>query len=104
LLLRCDCFKTWVRLLVSKRIAILGKALGVTLFHGTARRVAVTDDGERVHPSAQRIFEGVEHTMRLSHSARMRVCVSFMQQQQADGPFALRQSAIPAWAGSHCRN
>lgn len=45
---------------VSKRIAILEKSLGVTLFHRSARRVTVTDDGERVYQSAQAIFEGVE--------------------------------------------
>jgi LysR family transcriptional activator of dmlA len=45
---------------VSKRIAILEKALGVTLFHRAARRVTVTDDGERVYASAQQIFQGVE--------------------------------------------
>ncbi len=45
---------------VSKRIAILEKALGVTLFHRAARRVTITDDGERVYASAQEIFEGVE--------------------------------------------
>jgi LysR family transcriptional regulator, transcriptional activator for dmlA len=46
---------------VSKRIAILEEALGVTLFHRAARRVTVTDDGERVYASAQQIFQGVDH-------------------------------------------
>ncbi len=46
---------------VSKRISILERALGVTLFHRAARRVTVTDDGERVYASAQRIFDGVDH-------------------------------------------
>lgn len=45
---------------VSKRIAILERDLGVTLFHRAARRVTVTDDGERVYQSAQAIFEGVD--------------------------------------------
>jgi len=45
---------------VSKRIAILEKALGVVLFHRNARRVTVTADGESVYRSAQEIFEGVE--------------------------------------------
>lgn len=45
---------------VSKRIAMLEKALGVALFHRAARRVTVTDDGEQVYRSAQEIFEGVE--------------------------------------------
>ncbi len=31
------------------------------LFHRAARRVTVTDDGERVYASAQQIFEGVDH-------------------------------------------
>ncbi|WP_371319894.1 LysR family transcriptional regulator [Variovorax sp. dw_308] len=46
---------------VSKRIAILEKALGVTLFHRAARRVTVTEDGERVYASAQQIFQDVDH-------------------------------------------
>jgi LysR family transcriptional activator of dmlA len=45
---------------VSKRIAMLETALGVQLFHRAARRVTVTDDGERVYQAAQQIFEGVE--------------------------------------------
>ncbi len=44
---------------VSKRIAILENALGVRLFHRAARRVTMTDDGERVYASAQQIFQGV---------------------------------------------
>lgn len=45
---------------ISKRIAMLEKALGVTLFHRDARRVTVTPDGERIYQSAQEIFESVE--------------------------------------------
>lgn len=45
---------------VSKRIAILEKSLGVKLFHRSARRVTVTDEGEAVYRCAQEIFEGVE--------------------------------------------
>jgi len=44
---------------VSKRIAILEKKLGVQLFHRSARRVTVTEDGENVYRTAQEIFEGV---------------------------------------------
>jgi LysR family transcriptional activator of dmlA len=44
---------------VSKRIAILEKALGVSLFHRASRRVTVTDDGEAVFRAAQQILEGV---------------------------------------------
>ena len=45
---------------VTRTIAALEAHLGVTLFHRAARRVTVTDDGERVYASAQQIFEGVE--------------------------------------------
>ena len=68
---------------VSKRIAILEKALGVTLFHRAARRVTVTDDGERVYASAQQIFESVEHLGetvaggRLDPRGSLRVTTSF---------------------------
>jgi LysR family transcriptional activator of dmlA len=50
---------------VSKRIALLERALGVTLFHRAARRVTVTDDGERVYASAQQIFQGVDLDVRV---------------------------------------
>src|SRR5260221_1014066 len=68
---------------VSKRIAILEKALGVTLFHRAARRVTVTDDGERVYASAQQIFQGVEHMGetvaggRLDPRGALRITTSF---------------------------
>jgi len=68
---------------VSKRIAILEKALGVTLFHRAARRVTVTDDGERVYASAQQIFEGVDRLGetvtggRLDPRGALRVTTSF---------------------------
>ncbi|MEJ8826046.1 LysR family transcriptional regulator [Variovorax humicola] len=68
---------------VSKRIAILEKALGVTLFHRAARRVTVTDDGERVYASAQQIFQGVDHLGetvaggRLDPRGKLRVTTSF---------------------------
>ncbi|WP_353506258.1 LysR substrate-binding domain-containing protein [Variovorax brevis] len=68
---------------VSKRIAILEKALGVTLFHRAARRVTVTDDGERVYASAQQIFQGVDHLGetvaggRLDPRGSLRVTTSF---------------------------
>lgn len=68
---------------VSKRIAILEKALGVTLFHRAARRVTVSDDGERVYASAQQIFQGVDHLGetvaggRLDPSGTLRVTTSF---------------------------
>lgn len=68
---------------VSKRIAILEKSLGVTLFHRSARRVTVTDDGERVYASAQQIFDSVEsmgETVagdRLDPRGTLRVTTSF---------------------------
>lgn len=68
---------------VSKRIAILEKALGVALFHRTARRVTVTDDGERVYASAQQIFDSVENmgetvaADRLDPRGTLRVTTSF---------------------------
>jgi LysR family transcriptional activator of dmlA len=68
---------------VSKRIAILEKALGVTLFHRAARRVTVTDDGECVYASAQQIFQSVEHMGetvaggRLDPRGALRVTTSF---------------------------
>ncbi|WP_201451449.1 LysR substrate-binding domain-containing protein [Hydrogenophaga sp. BPS33] len=45
---------------VSKRIALLERALGVQLFHRATRRVTVTLEGEQVYESAQRIFDGVD--------------------------------------------
>jgi LysR family transcriptional activator of dmlA len=68
---------------VSKRIAILEQALGVALFHRAARRVTVTDDGERVYASAQQIFQGVEHLGetvaggRLDPRGALRITTSF---------------------------
>lgn len=55
---------------VSKRIAILEKALGVSLFHRASRRVTVTDDGEAVFRAAQQILEGVGRMAETVASAR----------------------------------
>lgn len=77
---------------VSKRIAILEKALGVTLFHRAARRVTVTDDGERVYASAQQIFQGVDHMSetvagdRLDPRGTLRVTTSFRLGRMHIGP------------------
>jgi LysR family transcriptional activator of dmlA len=77
---------------VSKRIAILEKALGVTLFHRAARRVTVTDDGERVYASAQQIFQGVDHMGetvaggRLDPRGTLRVTTSFRLGRKHIGP------------------
>ncbi|MDH4563768.1 LysR substrate-binding domain-containing protein [Pseudomonas sp. BN411] len=45
---------------VSKRIRLLEESLGVRLLHRTTRRVAVSEDGERVYRWAQTIFDAVE--------------------------------------------
>jgi len=45
---------------VSKRIQLLEHNIGVRLLHRTTRRVAVTDDGERVYRWALHIFDAVE--------------------------------------------
>lgn len=77
---------------VSKRIAILEKDLGVTLFHRAARRVTVTDDGERVYASAQQIFQGVDHMGqtvaggRLDPRGTLRVTSSFRLGRKHIGP------------------
>jgi LysR family transcriptional regulator, transcriptional activator for dmlA len=77
---------------VSKRIAILEEALGVTLFHRAARRVTVTDDGERVYASAQQIFQGVDHMGetvaggRLDPRGALRVTTSFRLGRKHIGP------------------
>ena len=46
--------------LLSKRVALLEKALGVQLLSRTTRKVTVTDEGQRVFVWAQRILDEVE--------------------------------------------
>ena len=46
---------------VSKRIRLLEETLGTRLLHRTTRRVAVTEDGERVFAWAQRILDDMDH-------------------------------------------
>ena len=48
---------------VSKRIRLLEEELGVKLLHRTTRRVAVTEQGERIYHWAQRILDEVEHLL-----------------------------------------
>lgn len=45
---------------VSKRIRMLEQSIGVRLLHRTTRRVAITDDGERVYHWAMHIFEAMQ--------------------------------------------
>ena len=88
---------------VSKRISILEKALGVTLFHRSARRVTVTDDGERVYASAQQIFQGVDDMGatvaggRLDPRGTLRVTTSFRLGRKHIAPaLSLLASQYPA--------
>ena len=68
---------------VSKRIRLLEQELGVKLLHRTTRRVAVTEEGERVYHWAQRILDDVEHLLQEVDVTRreprglLRVCTSF---------------------------
>ena len=48
---------------VSKRIRLLEQDLQVKLLHRTTRRVAVTEEGERVFHWAQRILDDMEQLM-----------------------------------------
>lgn len=48
---------------ISKRIALLEKSLNVCLLHRTTRRVAITEDGERIYEWAQRIFNDIDQMM-----------------------------------------
>jgi len=68
---------------VSKRVAMLEQQLGAKLFHRTTRRVALTDDGERVYRAAQRILDDIDQLAQEVGHARqqprgsLRVCSSF---------------------------
>lgn len=46
--------------LVSKRIAILERALGVRLFHRTTRQVAITEEGEVAYEWARKVLEAAQ--------------------------------------------
>ncbi|MFT3956914.1 MAG: LysR family transcriptional regulator [Piscinibacter sp.] len=90
---------------VSKRIAILEKTLGVTLFHRAARRVTVSDDGERVYASAHQILQGVDHlgetvaVGRLDPRGQLRVTTSFRLGRRHVGPaLSLLAQRYPALA------
>ncbi len=89
---------------VSKRIAILERELGVALFHRSARRVTVTEEGEHVYASAQRILDGVDQMGEAVAGGRaeprgpLRVTTSFRLGRTHIGPIlsllARRHSAL----------
>lgn len=68
---------------VSKRIQILETTLGSRLLHRTSRRVALTEDGERVQRWAVRILDDVQQLqdeLSEAHTAprgRLHMCSSF---------------------------
>ncbi len=68
---------------VSKRIRLLEQDLAVKLLHRTTRRVAVTEEGERVFHWAQRILDDVDQLLqevavtRLEPRGLLRVSSSF---------------------------
>ncbi len=68
---------------VSKRIQILETTLGTRLLHRTSRRVALTDDGERVQRWALRILDDflqLDNELSAAHatpSGRLYLCSSF---------------------------
>lgn len=59
---------------VSKRIRVLEEELGVKLLHRTTRRVAITEEGERVYHWAQRILDDVEHLLQEVDVTRRQPC------------------------------
>ncbi len=68
---------------ISKRIALLEKALDVCLLHRTTRRVAITEDGERIYEWAQRILNDVDQmvdevsSLRQEPQGTLRIVTSF---------------------------
>ncbi|MBF7821307.1 LysR substrate-binding domain-containing protein [Klebsiella sp. 10982] len=48
---------------VSKRLSLLEQTLNVRLLHRTTRRVAITEEGERIYEWAQRILQDVDEMM-----------------------------------------
>ena len=48
---------------VSKRVRVLEEQLGTRLLHRTTRRVALTEDGERVYRWAQRILDDLDQLL-----------------------------------------
>lgn len=68
---------------VSKRIRLLESDLAVQLLHRTTRRVAVTEQGERVFHWAQRVLDDVDQLLqevaitRRVPRGQLRICSSF---------------------------
>jgi LysR family transcriptional activator of dmlA len=68
---------------VTKRIRVLEEQLGTKLLHRTTRRVALTEDGERVLRWAQRILDDIDQLLqevggtRAQPRGTLRVCSSF---------------------------
>lgn len=58
---------------VSKRIRLLEAELAVKLLHRTTRRVAVTEEGERVFQWAQRILDDIDHLVQDVSTTRAEV-------------------------------
>ena len=58
---------------VSKRIRLLEQELAVKLLHRTTRRVAVTEEGERVFQWAQRILDDIDHLVQDVSTTRAQV-------------------------------
>lgn len=58
---------------VSKRIRLLEEELAVKLLHRTTRRVAVTEEGERVFQWAQRILDDIDHLVQDVSTTRAEV-------------------------------
>lgn len=77
---------------VSKRIRLLETQLGTRLLHRTTRRVALTDEGERVYRWAQCILDDVDQLLQEVGGTRaqargpLRVCSSFGFGQQVVAP------------------
>ena len=55
---------------ISKRIQTLEVELGVKLLHRTTRRVAVTEEGERIFHWAQRVLDDMEHLLQEAQITR----------------------------------
>lgn len=68
---------------ISKRIRLLEENLGVRLFHRTTRRVAITEEGERVFRWSIRILDDVDQLLQEVSTTRsrprglLRMCSSF---------------------------